>query len=813
MPNAKPPITPTLNRRWFLGSTAAAAALAALGTPFTAGVARASASDGVLTAAHWGVMRAKVENGKFVSALPFEKDPFPNVDMIASTPSMVHSKSRIEYPMVRRGFLEKGHESDTSERGNGDFVRVSWDEALDLVAREMTRVKADHGPASFYVGNLGWKSSGRLHNPRASLVRLMNLHGGFTSPLGDYSTGAAQGIMPHVMGGLEVYSPQSAWPGVSENAELLVIWGSDPLVTLKIGYAPPDHEALKGFEAFKAKGIETVVIDPKKTKTAKYLDADWIAPRPQSDTAIMLGLAHTLYTEGLHDADFLDDYTVGFDQFVPYLTGEADGQPKDADWAAEIAQIPADTIRDLARKMAAKRTFLMGGWALQRTENGEQTYWMLATLAAMLGEIGLPGGGFSVGYHYNSTSAPRATGGGLPGLSGGASPDNMPPRIPCARIADMLMNPGATLDFNGKKLTYPDIRMIMWAGGNPFSHHQDRNKLIEAWHKPEVVVIQEPWWTTTARFADIVLPATTPFERDDIEICGDYSRQFIVPMHKLVDPQGESRNDYDIAADLAERLGYGAGFNRKDQLAEIESFYATCAEQAAAVGQTMPPFAEFWESGAYHEFPVDEKAGQRVRHADFREDPDIEALGTPSGRIELFSKTIADFGYEGIVGHAQWIAPSEWLGSADAADQLHLVSPHPEYRIHSQMNSADVRDKYTVQGREPIEISTADAKARGIADGDVVRVFNDRGQTLAGAVLTDDLMPGVLRLCEGSWYDPAEPGKVGTLDKYGSANQLTRDIPSSLIGQATTAHTTLVRLEKFTGELPSVTAFDPPAMS
>ena len=800
-----------VSRRRFLTGSAASGALAATGLPLSAPRAPAAGTDGILTAAHWGVMRARVEDGRFVSAAPFERDPFPAAAMVESTPSLVHSKSRVRYPMVRRGFLEKGPESDRAERGTGDFVRVSWDDALDLVARELQRVKAEFGPASFYVGNLGWKSAGRLHNPRAALARLMHLHGGFTAPLGDYSTGAAQGIMPHVMGGLEVYARQSAWPGVAENAELLVIWGADPLVTLKIGYAPPDHEGLRGFEAFRDRGTPAVVIDPRRTATADYLAAEWIAPRPGSDAAILLAIAHTLYAEGLHDAAFLDRYTVGFDRLLPYLTGASDGQPKDAAWAADIARIPAETIRDLARRMARSRTFLMGGWSLQRAENGEQTYWALVTVAAMLGQIGLPGGGFSVGYHYNSTSAPRATGAGLPGLTAGEPPADMPPRIPCARIADMLLNPGAEIAFNGRTVTYPDIRMVHWAGGNPLSHHQDRNRLIRAWRQPEVIVVQEPWWSTTARFADIVLPATTSFERNDIEICGDYSRRFIVPMHQLVAPQDEARNDYDIAADLADRLGHAEGFARQPEMALIRSYYDSCAAQAARIGQEMPSFEAFWESGGYHEFPVDPAAGQWVRHADFREDPDIEALGTPSGRIELFSSTVAGFGYDGILGHAQWIAPTEWLGSADAGDRLHLISPHPEYRIHSQMNAADIRRRYTVQGREPIEIGTADAAARGIADGDVVRVFNERGQTLAGAVVTDDLMPGVVRLAQGSWYDPDRPGEIGALDKYGSCNQLTRDIPSSPIGQATTAHTALVQVEKHDGPLPAVTAFDPPA--
>ena len=206
-----------------------------------------------------------------------------------------------------------------------------------------------------------------------------------------------------------------------------------------------------------------------------------------------------------------------------------------------------------------------------------------------------------------------------------------------------------------------------------------------------------------------------------------------------------------------------------------------------------------------------DKAKSWTRHADFREDPDIESLGTPSGRIEIFSKKVASFGYEGIKGHAQWIEPTEWLGSSEATGgaMLHMVSPHPEYRIHSQMNNSDARKEYVVQDREPIEISEADAKALGIADGDVVRVYNDRGQSLAGAVVTKDLMAGVVRFCEGAWYDPDKPGEVGALDKYGSPNQLTRDVPSSKIGQATTAHTTLVKVEKFTGDLPPVTTFGP----
>lgn len=801
-----------VSRRAFMEGAAAVGLAAASGVA-PLGRAAAAPANGVLTAAHWGVMRAVVENGRFVRAVPFEKDPHPVGAMVEATPSLVYSPSRVLHPMVRKGFLEKGAKSDTAERGTGAFVRVSWDRALDLVAAELQRVKAEHGPASFFVGDLGWKSSGRMQNPRAALAALMNLHGGYSAPLGDYSTGAAQAILPRVMGNLEVYAPQSAWPGVVAAAEQLVVWGADPMVTLNIGYAPPDHQGFQAFAGFREKGTPTVVIDPRRTETAAYLNAEWIAPRPGSDTAIALALAHTLYVENLHDQAFLKDYTVGFDKFVPYLTGARDGQPKDAAWAASIAGIEAETIRALARRMAGRRTFIVAGWSIQRAENGEQTYWALATLAAMLGQIGLPGGGISFGYHYSSSCAPQATAGGLLALTAGKPPEKMPPRIPCARIADMLLNPGQEIDFNGRRITYPDIRMILWAGGNPFSHHQDRNKLIRAWRKPETIVVQEPFWTSTARFADIVLPATTPFERNDIEQCGDYSRRYVVPMHKVIEPLGEARNDYEIAAALAERLGYGAGFGRKDEMELIRAYYGAAVADAKKKGVAMPDFDAFWASGDVVEFPVSDKAKTWTRHAAFREDPAVEPLGTPSGKIEIFSAAIEKMGYEGLPGHAVWIPPKEWLGAAATAARwpLHMVSPHPKHRIHSQMNNSDARKAYTVADREPIEIARTDAAARGIRTGDVVRVFNDRGQSLAGAVVVEDLRPGVVRFCEGAWYDPAEPGKPGTLDKYGSPNQLTQDVPTSKLGQATSAHSALVQVEKFSGPLPPVTAFDPPS--
>ncbi|WP_413829575.1 trimethylamine-N-oxide reductase TorA [Desulfobacula sp.] len=806
-----------LSRRQFLSSTLAASTAMLLGPSL---LTRAFAAPGgdyeVLSGDHWGGLLAKVKDGRFVEALPFEKDPFPT-SLIKASCDYVYSPSRVKYPMVRTGFLKNGHKSDTSERGKGEFVRVSWDKAIDLIAGELNRVKKQYGVASIYGGNPGWRKVGKLHNSVAGLGRLLNLHGGCTRGSGDYSTGAGQVIMGYVMGNMEVYSQQTTWPVIIESSDLVVMWGSDLLVTDRMGWGLPDHGGQVGMKALKESGKKVVVIDPLRSETAEYVNAQWIAPRPGSDVAMMLGVAHTLYAEKLYDEEFLDEYTVGFDKFKTYLMGESDGQPKTPEWASTLCDVNADVIKTLARTMAKSRTMLMAGWSIQRADHGEQPYWMIVTIASMLGQIGLPGGGFSMAHHYDGAGSPQSPmpsyGSGLGGFSAGSAPKKMPPTIPVARINDALLNPGQTFDFNGETITYPDIKLIYTAGGNPLNHQQDLNKAIKAWQKPETIIVHEMFWTASAKYADIVLPTATTFEQDDIEGLGDYSARFIYPLHKVIDPLFESRPTYDIFLSIAQRLGYGQAFSEgKSNMDWIESFYKAAVKQAKTKKINIPDFDTFWEGGSYVEFIVPEGSKKWVRHADFREDPLLEPLGTATGKIELYCKAIEKMGYEDCPAHATWIEPIEWLGSKKAGQYpLHLLSPHPKDRLHSQMNNvASLRKKYAIQDREPVWISAADAKARGINHGDVVRVFNDRGQTLAGAYVTDKLRQGVVRLREGGWYDPQEPGKAGSLCKYGHINVLTIDKGSSKLSQGNIANTALVQIEKYTGKLPEVTAFDPP---
>ena len=800
-----------LTRRKFISKTGTVSFVTMAAPSFMGRSQAEAASREVLTGAHWGVMKAKVEGGRFVEAIPFAKDPLPT-SLVEYTPDMVYSQSRIRHPMVRAGFLKEGPKSNSGKRGRDAFVQVSWDKALELVASELKRVRATSGPSAIYAGNPGWKSPGKLHSSSAALARLLNLNGGYTPAMGDYSTGAGQVIMSHVMGNMEVYSQQTAWPVVLKESDLIVMWGSDPMTTLKMGWVLPDHYGYAGMKKLKESGKKVISIDPFLSDSAQYLRADWIAPRPNTDTAILLAVAYTLEKEKLHDEKFLKDYTVGFDRFSEYLKGAEDGQEKTPEWAASISGLSAERIRELARQMSSSRTMIMGGWSIQRADHGEQPYWALVTVAAMLGQIGLPGGGFGFSYHYASGGAPSCNSAVPGGFSGGKSPDNMPEGIPVARISDALLHPGESIDFNGHQVTFPDIKLVYWAGGNPFHHQQDRNKMIRAWDKPETVIIQDQFWTASAKFADIVLPISTSFERNDLEMGGDYSTRFLFPMHKVIDPLYESKSDFEVCAAIADRLGYKNQFTEgKNEMDWLRTFYDAAFKQAGAKGIDIPSFSKFWESGVYVEFKKQKNSDAWVRHADFREDPLLEPLGTPSGLIEIYSKTIAKMGYQDCAGHAKWYEPAEWLGSSKSESYpLHLLSPHPADRLHSQANHSKLREKYSIQGREPVWINDQDASVRGIQNGDVVRVFNERGEVLAGAYVTDRLRPGVVRLREGGWYDPAKPGVSGSLCKYGDVNVLTLDQGASSLSQANIANTALVQIEKFKGTLPEVTAFLPP---
>lgn len=763
------------------------------------------------TSTHWGNYLVESCDGDIAAVHTYLEDEEPS-EIGQSLLDYRNPDVRIAQPMVRNGYLNDGRSGDGSMRGKEPFVAVSWDMALDLAAKAIRDVRQEYGNEAIFGGSYGWASAGRFHHAQSQIHRFLRTCGGYVDSRDDYSCAAAWRIVPHFFGRTFyewALEPQSI-EEIAEHSGSLVLFGGAALKNTEVNNGGLGaHSARRKLSLLRSAGVKVFNISPLRDDAADESGAHWVSCIPNSDVAIMLGLTHTLVEENLHNQEFIDRYCVGWDKFLPYLVGEKDNQPKNAEWASALSGVNAAAIRELARTMAAKRTVIGVSWSLQRQEHGEQSYWMGAVLAAALGYIGLPGGGVTFGYGciHNIGFGGRE----LPPYSTGALPqgeNQVDKFIPVARIADMLLQPGKRFDYDGGSYIYPDIKLIYWAGGNPFHHHQDLNRLRKAWAKPETIIVNETVWTSTARHADIVLPVNTMLERNDMG--GGGFDNYLTPMPKVVDPYGESKSDYEIFSGLAERLGVGAEFTEGlDEMAWVKRLYKTTVENAAAVGITMPDFDGFWSG---RQFNLKNQYPPRVwAFEKFREDPEANPLTTPSGKIEIFSETIAGFNYDDCWGHPAWFDKHEWLGSKLAKKYpLHLNSNQPKKKLHSQLDFGRNSRNAKVNGREIVRMHPADAASRNIKDGDIVRLFNDRGACLAAARLTDSIRPRVVELPTGSWYDPMDPERGGSLEVHGNPNVLTRDKGTSKLAQGPTAHSCLVEIELYNGPLPPIKVFEPP---
>jgi biotin/methionine sulfoxide reductase len=548
-----------------------------------------------LNSSHWGVFDTVVAEGLLTSVRPFVRDLDPSL-IIHSIPDAVHHRTRVTQPAVRVGWLDHGRDGPRHGRGRDHFVSVKWDRALDLVAGELDRVIRNFGNQAIFGGSYGWSSAGRFHHAKSQLQRFLGVIGGFTDAVDTYSHAAGSVLTTHVLGSPRaITGPGTSWRSIEENSEFLVMFGGVPTRNTEVTPGGGGEHITRGWLIrIKAAGVAFCNISPMRDDAAAFLEAEWLAPRPNTDTAVLLGLAHTLVNERLHDEDFLSRYCVGFDRFRDYLLGRIDGIPKTADWAAAISQLPADSIRNLARRMARSRTFIIMNWSLQRSDHGEQPFWAVITVAAMLGQIGLPGGGFGFGYGSMEGMAGLRPEVPSPTLPIGRNPvDDF---IPVARISDMLLNSGAPFQYNGHNLVYPDIRLVYWCGGNPFHHHQDINRLIDAWSRPETIIVHDAWWTATARHADIVLPATTTLERNDIGSGG--RDRFIVAMKQAIAPVGQARDDFTIFSDIADHFGRRYAYTEGRTTIEfIRHIYETFCKRAQAKQMHLPDFDAFWAHG------------------------------------------------------------------------------------------------------------------------------------------------------------------------------------------------------------------------
>ncbi len=751
---------------------------------------------------HWGTYETSKNNQNNIKINKWSKDPNPS-DFGLGFLDAATSDLRINQPHIRKEWLKDRH-NKKNLRGLDEFVPVSWEEAIDLTASELQNVKKEFGNSSIYAGSYGWASAGRFHHAKSQLNRFFNLFGGFSSSFQSYSYAAAQTLLPHIVGH-DLYSfldEHNTWNTLEKECDLILMFGGMPLKNSQVSAGGVGkHTTEKELRKCVNAGTKFINISPNASDAAKFLNAKQISIIPNTDTALMLSLAYILITSNNYDQKFIEEYTNGFNEFKSYVLGEKNNQPCTPEWASSITSIPVETIKWLAKEISVKKTMVSISWSLQRASAGEQPLWMGITLASMLGHIGTEGGG--IGFGYSSVNSTGDVFKKIPWKSLPQGNNKIRDFIPVARITDMLEKPNELFQYDGRKLKYPNIKLIYWAGGNPFHHHQDLNRLVKAWQKPKTIIVNEIWWNAQARHADIIFPANTALERNDIML--NPRDPTIIANKKTISSVGESKSDYEIFSSLANKLGFENLFTEnKSELDWLKYLWNESIKVSEEMNLKLPEFNKFWEEG-FFEIPIEKT--KKIMFKNFRDNPVKNPLNTPSGKIEITSNIIKNYNLKDCKGHPTWIEPYEWLGNKDNFP-LHLISNQPEYRLHGQLDNADYSLKNKIKDREPVLINSADAKERNIENNDIVLIFNKRGRVFAGARLSDEVSKGVIVLSTGAWFDPDYEINA---DLHGNPNVLTKDIGTSLLSQGPTSHTCLVEIRKAEkNEIKKITIFSKP---
>jgi anaerobic dimethyl sulfoxide reductase subunit A len=619
-----------------------------------------------------------------------------------------YAPERLLHPLIRTG-----------PRGSGQFRRASWEEALDLTAARLTAIRDQHGPSA--VLNRGSAGvTGALHATYGLLSRFLNLFGGCTVTTGNYSNAAAGFILPYVLG--SSMGEAGFDNATMRHAEMIILWGANVLETRQ-GTGVPEH-----LFAARQRGTQIVVIDPRRSATVQRAATWWLPCQPGTDAALMLAVLHVLFSENLADRTFIAAHSVGFEALERYVLGQAGEPPRSPEWAEAICGLDAQEIKRFARAYAAAQpAMLFPGYAIQRVYAGEESYRLTVALQVATGNFGRLGG---------STGAINSR---LPGPRHGRLPV---PRLPDLPSVPVLRWPDAVLE--GRAGGYPsNIHAMYVLGANAINQGGDVNKSIAAFEQLDFAVTHELFMTPTARYCDVVFPAATALEKSDI---GEpWAGNYLLYKPRVLPPAGEARSDYDILWALAERMGFGEAFSEgRTQDEWIEHFIAE---------SDIPDPVEFKRSGIYLG-AEQERSGLSA----FAANPRAHPLATPSGLVEIASQRYhAETGFPAI--------PTWQPAPANPRYPLRLISPKSPERTHSQ------GDQWA-ESRPPaqaLEMHPADAAARGLEDGQKVRLFNDQGQAHVTLRITADLMPGVVCLLEGVWVELDANG----IDQAGAPNLFT----------------------------------------
>ena len=671
----------------------------------------------------------------------------------------IYHQDRLLYPMKRTG-----------ERGEGQWEQISWDEAMETIITRLTRIKDVYGNSAIFYGGGG--HMGALHTA-GSLAKALNMFGGYTASYGNISSEGAVWAVMATYGDVMVGHSR---PDML-NSKLIIMWGWDPVRMVS------GTDTITNLIKAKEQGIPIISIDPRYHDSAQTLATEWIPIIPGTDAAMMVAMAYVMIQEDLQDQAFLDKYTVGFEKFRDYVMGNEDGIAKTPEWASGICGVPAAKITELARRYATtKPACLMDCQGPARAAYGEQYNRCAITLTAMTGNIGKPGGsacgglmGIPYGHMFRSAGVPGVKN---PVEAGGSSVRGtldlnlrLERRIHVNRWWDAFLK--------GKAGGYPaDIKAAWFAGGNPLNQHGNANKGVQALKSLEFFVVQDIFITPTARYADIVLPVKTFAEKNDLTRPWP-SGPYLCFANQAIDPLGECKSDWEIGNLFAEKLGY-ENFNDKTEDEWLRAFVATNPEYK----EHIKDYDEFKEK-SIHRIDLPEPYIAFKKQID---DIENNPFATPSGKIEIFSQRLADLDNASTPPVPMYIAEGREDRHHPLAAKypLQMLSPHPRVRVHSTLQNVDWLDEVDPH---VMWINPVDAAARRIRDGDPVFVYNDRGRIAIKAWVTRRIIPGVVCIYEGKWFEPDAEG----IDRGGCVNTLTDDTYSP--GGAAALKTVLVEVE------------------
>lgn len=690
----------------------------------------------------------------------------------------IYHPDRLKYPMKRVG-----------KRGEGKFERISWEEAFDTIASQMERIKKQYGNEAIYV-NYGTGVYGQISQAwltpafGGALTRFLNMYGGFLKYYNTYSSACYATAAPYTFGAAGGNSPDDM-----VNSKLIVLFADNPGET-RLGGANGQYYLRKAKEA----GARVIVIDPRYSDTASSLADEWIPIRPTTDNALMDALAYVILQEGLHDQEFLDKYCLGFDEehmppgipagnsYKSYILGLGeDKTPKTPAWAAPITGVPEETIVKLARQIASmKPCCMLQGFGWQRHAYGEQPVRGLPVLAAMTGNIGIAGGG------------PGLRNGGH-GVAMGWMPAG---NNPVDATISVFMWPEAIErghemtakndGIRGVDRLSTDIKMIWNYGSNTLiNQHSDINgtaKILEDDTKCEFILVHDVFMTPSAKFADILLPDVSHFEREDIVTFAS-GIGYAIYHQKAIEPMYECKSVYEITSSLAERLGFGQKFTEGKTEQE---WLREAVKVAQEKHSDFPSFEEFRKAGI---FKIAPKKPVIAFEAQIK-DPENNPFATPSGKIEIFSPRLWEMNQPKEIPAIPKYVPA-WEGPQDPLKEkfpLQCIGHHYKRRVHSTFDNVPWMEE---AARQELWMSPSDAAKRGIKDKEQVRVYNDRGEVVLPVKVTPRIMPGVVSMPQGAWWTPDAKG----VDRRGSINVLTKYHPTPL-AKGNPQHTNLVEVAK-----------------